>query len=140
MIGLGVMGRNLALNLRDHGYKVVAWDQSEGARAAFVARGEANVEVSETLAQAVAAIPTPRRLLVMVPAGAPVDAVIAQLRPLLAKGDAIIDGGNTRYQDTQRREQELRKDGLWFVGMGVSGGESGARLGPSLMPGGSAEA
>jgi 6-phosphogluconate dehydrogenase len=122
MIGLGVMGRNLTLNLRDHGYAMVAWDASEAARAAFIARGEANVVVPETLEQMVAAIPPPRRLIVLVPAGAPVDSVISGLRPLLSPGDAIIDGGNTRYQDTQRREADLRKDGLFFVGMGVSRG------------------
>ncbi len=140
MIGLGVMGRNLALNLRDHGYRVVAWDESSAARTAFIRRSEPNVFVPETLEGAVAAIAAPRCLLVMVPAGAPIDAVIARVRPLLAPGDAIIDGGNTRYQDTQRREIDLRKDGVLFVGMGVSGGESGARHGPSLMPGGSVEA
>jgi 6-phosphogluconate dehydrogenase len=140
MIGLGVMGRNLTLNLRDHGYDMVAWDASENARKAFIARGEANVLVPESLEAMVAAIPQPRRLIVLVPAGAPVDAVISGLRPFLSPGDAIIDGGNTRYQDTQRREAELRKDGLFFVGMGVSGGEAGARSGPSLMPGGSAKA
>jgi 6-phosphogluconate dehydrogenase len=140
MIGLGVMGRNLALNLRDHGYRVVAYDESPAARAAFVARNETGVDVASSLEEAVAGIAVPRRLLVMVPAGAPVDSVIGRLKPLLSPGDAIIDGGNTRYQDTQRREVDLRNQGIWFVGMGVSGGESGARFGPSLMPGGSAEA
>ena len=140
MIGLGVMGRNLALNFRDHGYHMVAWDVSDAARAAFSARAEPNVEVKESIEQLVAAIPAPRRLMLMVPAGTPVDTVIGLLRPQLTAGDAIVDGGNSRYQDTQRREADLRKDGILFVGMGVSGGEIGARRGPSLMPGGSDEA
>jgi 6-phosphogluconate dehydrogenase len=138
LVGLGVMGENLALNLHRHGYAVGGFDLDEAKRQDFAARTGA--AAPRSLQELVASLRTPRVLLAMVPAGAPVDAVLAQLRPLLAQGDIVIDGGNTRFTDTQRRIHELAGTGILFVGAGVSGGEQGALLGPSIMPGGDAAA
>ncbi len=142
LIGLGVMGRNLALNISDHGYRVAVWNfetdwidafvQEEGAGRTLVA--------AHTLPAFVAALTRPRRILMMITAGAPVDAVIRQLVPLLEPGDIIMDGGNSNFVDTERRRKEVEAEGLLYVGTGVSGGEEGARYGPSIMPGGSPEA
>src|SRR5690606_3211119 len=122
---------------------VAAWDANAAARDALLQQNEdssARVLMAVDLAELVRRVQRPRRLLVMVPAGEAVDRVIAALRPLLSPDDVIIDGGNTRFEDTRRREADLRTDGIRLVGMGISGGEEGARHGPSLMPGGTAAA
>jgi 6-phosphogluconate dehydrogenase len=135
--GLAVMGRNLALNVADKGFRVAVWNRDPSVVPRVVAENPAQRLVGTTrLTELVASLSTPRRLLLMVKAGEPVDAMLGQLAPLLAPGDIVIDGGNSWFLDTRRREQELRGRGLRFVGMGVSGGEAGARHGPSLMPGG----
>ena len=141
LVGLGVMGENLALNFERHGYAVGGFDLDALKRASFARRTEGlRAAAADTLAGLVHSLKRPRRVLLMVPAGAAVDAVLADLRPLLSAGDVIIDGGNTLYTDTQRRIQALEGSGLHYVGSGVSGGEEGALRGPALMPGGSAEA
>jgi len=128
LVGLGVMGRNLLLNFRDHGVSVLGLDTDiEKARA---------VDGVTSVAELVAGLAVPRTVLLLVPAGKPVDAAIDSLLPLLTAGDRIIDGGNSHFRDTERREKELRTRGVSFLGMGISGGEEGARTGPSLMPGG----
>jgi 6-phosphogluconate dehydrogenase len=138
MIGLAVMGRNLALNIQDHGFSVAVWNLETPVMEAFVAENAGKPFVgTKTLAEFVAALEKPRRIMMMIKAGKPVDAVLEQLKPLLEKDDIVIDGGNTHFEETRRREEDLRKLGVSFVGMGVSGGEEGARRGPSLMPGGS---
>ncbi len=136
VIGIGVMGSNLARNVRDHGFPVAVWDLDPGRTQKFVDEERGRAVGAHTLAELIAALERPRRILAMVPAGAPVDDILAKLRPLLAPGDIVIDGGNSWFEDTVRREREMTKAGFNFVGMGVSGGEEGARHGPSLMPGG----
>jgi 6-phosphogluconate dehydrogenase len=141
MVGLAVMGRNLALNIADHGFRVAVWNLEQPITETFVAEhGADRFVATRTLAELVASVERPRRLWLMIKAGKPVDEVLAQLGPLLESGDIVIDGGNTHFQETRRREEELRKAGVRFVGMGVSGGEEGARRGPALMPGGAQEA
>lgn len=136
VIGLGVMGRNLALNLADHGFSVAASDPF----AEVVTKAEASIGISVAVAatpeEAVALLAAPRKILMMVKAGAPVDALIDRLAPHLAAGDILIDGGNTHFRDTERRQTALTERGLHLVGLGVSGGEEGARNGPALMAGG----
>ncbi len=142
VVGLGVMGRNLALNVEGHGFSVAGYDLDASKAQALVAgeaRGRSIVAV-DSPAGLMQALERPRRILTMVPAGKPVDDVIAHLRPHLERGDILIDGGNSFFPDTERRSRELATAGLEFVGMGVSGGEEGALHGPSLMPGGSSEA
>jgi 6-phosphogluconate dehydrogenase len=134
IIGLGVMGRSLALNFARNGYPPVGFDLAPKLPEGFP------VAVASSLEKLVAALNPPRTLFLMVPAGAAVDAAIASLKPFLEKGDLIIDGGNSYFADTERREKELAQAGLYFIGMGVSGGESGALWGPSMMPGGSPDA
>ncbi|GAB3666407.1 NADP-dependent phosphogluconate dehydrogenase [Ramlibacter alkalitolerans] len=138
LVGLGVMGENLALNLHGHGFAVTGFDLEEHKRASFASR--LGTEAPRSLQELVASLRAPRVLLLMVPAGAPVDAVLRDLRPLLHPGDVVIDGGNTRFTDTQRRIAELTGSGILYVGAGVSGGEEGALRGPSIMPGGDAQA
>ncbi|MBD0335626.1 MAG: NADP-dependent phosphogluconate dehydrogenase [Cyanobacteria bacterium Co-bin13] len=138
VIGLAVMGENLALNVERNGFPVAVYNRSPEKTQTFMqerAPGK-NVQATYSLEEFVGALERPRRILVMVKAGNPVDAVIAQLRPLLQEGDMIIDGGNSLYEDTERRVGELESTGLSYIGMGVSGGEEGALNGPSLMPGG----
>ena len=138
VIGLAVMGRNLVLNLSDHGFRVAVYNRTLSRTEEFLA-GEADgraIVGTQSLPELVANLATPRVLLLMVQAGAAVDAVIEQLQPLLQPGDVVIDGGNSHYPDTVRRFEALRAQGLRFLGMGISGGEEGARHGPSLMPGG----
>jgi 6-phosphogluconate dehydrogenase len=135
MIGLAVMGRNLALNIADHGFRVAVWNLETPVTEAFVAENP-GMTGTRTLAELVAALEKPRRIMMMIKAGKPVDEVLAQLAPLLDAGDIVIDGGNTHFEETRRREADLKKAGINFVGMGVSGGGEGARRGPSLMPGG----
>ncbi|MBD2500217.1 NADP-dependent phosphogluconate dehydrogenase [Anabaena azotica] len=138
VIGLAVMGENIALNVERNGFPIAVYNRSREKTDAFMAQraGGRNVKAAFTLEEFVAALERPRKILVMVQAGKPVDAVIQQLKPLLDEGDIIIDGGNSWFEDTQRRTQELEPAGLRFLGMGVSGGEEGALNGPSLMPGG----
>jgi 6-phosphogluconate dehydrogenase len=141
IVGLGVMGENLALNLARNGHAVGGFDVEEGKRASFARRTAGGTgQACETLAQLVAGLRMPRRVLVMVPAGAAVDAVLSDLVPMLSPGDVVIDGGNTLYTDTQRRMRALEATGVLYVGAGVSGGEEGALRGPALMPGGHEQA
>ncbi|ASC72385.1 6-phosphogluconate dehydrogenase, decarboxylating [Halomicronema hongdechloris C2206] len=138
VIGLAVMGENLALNVERNGFPVAVYNRTAEKTDAFMknrAQGK-NVKATYSLEEFVSALERPRRILVMVKAGKPVDAVIQQLKPLLQEGDMIIDGGNSLFEDTERRVEELEATGLRFIGMGVSGGEEGALNGPSLMPGG----
>ncbi|HKN96437.1 MAG TPA: NADP-dependent phosphogluconate dehydrogenase [Pseudonocardiaceae bacterium] len=139
--GLAVMGRNLARNLARHGYAVALHNRTTARTRSLVEQhGDEGVFVpTETMAEFVAALERPRRVVIMVQAGGPTDAVIDELVPLLERGDIVIDCGNAHFADTRRREASLREHGLHFVGAGVSGGEEGALLGPSIMPGGSAE-
>ena len=131
------MGRNLALNALDEGVAVAGYDLGADAAEGFQAEADGRAVISTTdLGAFLDAVPRPRNLLVMVPAGPPVDAVIGALKGRLAEGDLLIDGGNSFFRDTQRRQAEMTAAGLHFFGMGVSGGEEGARHGPSLMPGG----
>ncbi|HMR67875.1 MAG TPA: NADP-dependent phosphogluconate dehydrogenase, partial [Anaerolineae bacterium] len=142
LIGLAVMGQNLVLNAADHGFSVSVYNRTASKTDEFMA-GEAqekNITPAYTLEEFVASLQRPRTIQIMVKAGAPVDAVIDQLKPLLDEGDIIIDGGNSFFPDTERRAKDLEAINLRFVGMGVSGGEEGARFGPSLMPGGTPEA
>ncbi len=142
VVGLGVMGSNLALNMERNGFSVAGFDLSAEKRQAFqqhAADGK-KVRVFDAMADFAAALEHPRRILVMVPAGAPVDAVIDHLKPYLQPGDIFIDGGNSYFLDTERRSLALLGEGFHFVGMGVSGGEEGALWGPSLMPGGEPQA
>ncbi len=142
VIGLGVMGENLALNVESRGFPVAVYNRTSSVTDKFMAArgGTKQVKATYSLEEFVTSLERPRRILVMVKAGGPVDAVIAQLKPLLEEGDMIIDGGNSLYQDTERRTKDLESTGLGFVGMGVSGGEEGALKGPSLMPGGTEQA
>ncbi|MEV4289773.1 NADP-dependent phosphogluconate dehydrogenase [Nonomuraea bangladeshensis] len=139
--GLATMGRNLARNLARHGYAVAVHNRSHSRTQQLVKEfgGEGTFVPSEDLAGFVASLKRPRRAIIMVKAGAGTDAVIDQLAALMEPGDMIVDGGNAHYADTRRREAALRERGLHFVGTGISGGEEGALLGPSIMPGGSAE-
>jgi len=142
LVGLAVMGANLALNIAEKGFPVAVYNRTTSRVGEFM--GEAgelarNIVPCETVETLVASLSKPRAIIIMVQAGAPVDAVIGQLKPLLDAGDMIIDAGNANFHDTIRREATLREDGLSFIGMGVSGGEEGARHGPSIMVGGLAE-
>jgi 6-phosphogluconate dehydrogenase len=141
VVGLGTMGRNLALNVASRGLAVAVWNREQDWTDRFIAENANRAFTgAASLEQFVRALKRPRRILMMIPAGKPVDEMIERLRPLLEAGDVLVDGGNSWYLDTRRREEVLRTDGLHFVGCGVSGGEEGARTGPSLMPGGSSEA
>jgi 6-phosphogluconate dehydrogenase len=138
VIGLAVMGRNLVLNLSDHGLRVAVYNRTWERTRDLLTTEAAGRDIlgCPTLAELVGALRTPRVVLLMVKAGVGVDAVLDQLLPLLAPGDVIVDGGNSHYGDTARRYEWLARAGIRFIGMGVSGGEEGARQGPSLMPGG----
>ncbi|MEM8923336.1 MAG: decarboxylating NADP(+)-dependent phosphogluconate dehydrogenase [Actinomycetota bacterium] len=143
LVGLAVMGQNLVLNMADHDLRVAVYNRTTATTEEF-ATGVAADKVASgaivptsTLEELIGALARPRRVMLMVKAGGVVDAVIGQLAPLLEPGDVIIDGGNSFYPDTARRQQELEAKGLLYVGSGVSGGEEGARHGPSIMPGGS---
>nr|BFE55865.1 NADP-dependent phosphogluconate dehydrogenase [Dactylosporangium thailandense] len=139
--GLAVMGRNLARNLARNGYTVAVHNRSYERTRRLVDEfaDEGTFVPSESMADFVASLARPRAVIIMVKAGGPTDAVIDELVPLLEEGDMIVDAGNAHFADTRRREQALREHGLHFVGTGVSGGEEGALLGPSIMPGGSPE-
>ncbi|AFY67337.1 NADP-dependent phosphogluconate dehydrogenase [Geitlerinema sp. PCC 7407] len=139
LIGLAVMGENLALNVERNGFSVAVYNRTSEKTEAFMAnraQGK-NIKPTYSIEEFVSSLERPRRILIMVKAGKPVDAVIDQLKPLLEPGDMIIDGGNSLYEDTDRRVADLEAAQLQFIGMGVSGGEEGALNGPSLMPGGS---
>jgi 6-phosphogluconate dehydrogenase len=142
VIGLAVMGQNLILNMNDHGYKVVAYNRTYQKTKAFLEGTAKGTEIigADSIESMVASLSSPRKIMLMVQAGAAVDLVIASLLPLLDKGDIIIDGGNSKFDDSERRANELKEKGFLFVGSGVSGGEEGARNGPSLMPGGHKDA
>lgn len=137
MIGLGTMGRNLLLNMADKGFSVTGYDKDQKMIAKLEDEGKNhNLEGFDNIENFIDSLQTPRTLILLVPAGPIVDSVIAELKPLLSKGDIIIDSGNSHFSDTNRRVAELENDGLHFFGMGISGGEEGARFGPSMMPGG----
>ena len=142
LIGLAVMGENLVLNMESRGYTVAVFNRTTSKVDEFInGRGKGKKLVgAHTVKDLVAALKKPRKVMIMVKAGAPVDAVIDEVAPLLEPGDILIDGGNTHYPDTTRRTQALEKKGLLFVGTGVSGGEEGALKGPSIMPGGNPKA
>ncbi|HEX4703541.1 MAG TPA: NADP-dependent phosphogluconate dehydrogenase, partial [Pseudonocardiaceae bacterium] len=139
--GLAVMGRNLARNLARHGYAVALHNRTATRTRSLVAEhgDEGTFVPTESVEEFIAALERPRRVVIMVKAGEPTDAVIDELAPLMEPGDILIDCGNAHFADTRRREAALRERGLHFVGAGVSGGEEGALLGPSIMPGGSVE-
>jgi len=142
VVGLGVMGSNLALNMERNGFPVVGYDLDEQKTAAFLngpAKGKRLVAASSP-ADLMSLLERPRRVLMMVPAGAPVDGAIAHLSPHLEPGDMLIDGGNSLFSDTDRRSRELEAKGFHYIGTGVSGGEEGALWGPAIMPGGQIEA
>jgi 6-phosphogluconate dehydrogenase len=138
LIGLAVMGENLALNIERNGFSIAVYNRSRDKTDKFMETRAAgkNVKPTYTIPELVASLERPRRVMIMVKAGAPVDGVINELKPLLEPGDIIIDGGNSLFNDTDRRTIELEQANLQFIGMGVSGGEEGALNGPSLMPGG----
>ena len=141
LTGLAVMGQNLVLNMERNGCTVAVHNRTVKTMQDFVAAHPGKRLIGcETLAEFVAALERPRKIMIMVKAGAPVDSVIDQLIPLLGPGDLIIDGGNSYFMDTERRSQDLAAKGLRFIGTGVSGGEEGALKGPSIMPGGQPEA
>jgi 6-phosphogluconate dehydrogenase len=139
LIGLAVMGQNLALNIADHGFQISVYNRTTEKMTRFVADNPntpGGLVGTATLEEFVQSLAKPRRIVILVQAGAATDAVIDSLVPLLAPGDIIVDGGNAKWTDTIRREKTLHEKGLRFIGSGVSGGEVGARFGPSLMPGG----
>lgn len=138
LIGLAVMGQNLVLNIESRGYAVAVYNRTAARTDEFMAGAAQGKRITPcyTLPELVAALSKPRKVMLMVQAGAPVDETIAQLKPLLEPGDLIIDGGNSFYKDTERRAVALEKEGLNYIGTGVSGGEEGALKGPAIMPGG----
>lgn len=141
VIGLAVMGKNLALNIESRGFSVSVYNRSSSKTEEFLqeAKGK-NVVGTYSIEEFVQSLETPRKILLMVKAGTATDATIQSLLPHLEKDDILIDGGNTYYKDTQRRNKELAESGIHFIGTGVSGGEEGALKGPSIMPGGQKEA
>ena len=143
VIGLAVMGKNLILNIADHSYSIAVYNRTLSKVDDFVANEAKGLCIfpSHSIKEFVSLLqPSPRKILLMVKAGEVVDEYISQLLPFLEKGDIIIDGGNSNFEDSQRRYKELKEKGFVFVGMGISGGEEGARHGPSIMPGGDVRA
>ena len=141
LIGLGVMGQNLALNMERNGYRVAGYDIDAQKVSDFVAAHKDKKLISCATKEAfVEALERPRKIMMMVTAGAPVEAVIKDIKPLLEQGDLLIDGGNSFFKDTERRAEALQSDGIMYMGAGVSGGAEGALWGPSIMPGGQTEA
>jgi 6-phosphogluconate dehydrogenase len=138
LIGLGVMGGNLVKNLVNHGYRVMVYNRST-QKSLDLAKGDptGNIIAALTMPEFIAGLNSPRCILLMVSAGQAVDSMLDQLRPLLSPGDVVIDGGNSYYKDSERREAALTPSGIHFIGMGISGGSEGALRGPSMMPGGS---
>ena len=143
LIGLAVMGENLALNMESKGFTVAVYNRSvpgeEGVVDRFInGRGKSKRFIgTHSIEQLVDSVKSPHIIMMMVKAGRPVDELISQLLPFLSSGDVIVDGGNSDFHDTERRVKELEKKGIYFVGTGISGGEEGALHGPSVMPGGS---
>ncbi len=140
VIGMAVMGRNLALNINDHGFTVAVFNRDPKLSEAAVGESGGTMVATSSLQDLVGRLERPRKIVMMIKAGAPVDQVMGDLQPLLDRGDIVVDGGNSWYEDTQRREKTYTAAGLRFVGTGVSGGEDGARNGPSIMPGGAPDA
>jgi 6-phosphogluconate dehydrogenase len=138
LIGLGVMGQNLVLNMADHGFSVAVYNRTAEKTRTFMEKevGDRKIRAGYDLGEFIDLLHKPRAVLILVQAGSPVDAVIEELLPVLETGDLIIDGGNSYFRDTDRRSKSLGEKGFHYMGMGVSGGESGARHGPSMMPGG----
>ena len=142
MVGLAVMGKNLVLNMADKGFSVAAYNRTASVTEEFastIQEGQ-HVQACYSLEEFIGSLARPRKIMLMVKAGAAVDAVIGSLEPLLDPGDIVIDGGNSYFGDTQRRGQDLSQKHIHFLGVGISGGEKGARNGPSMMPGGPKEA
>ena len=142
LIGLAVMGQNLVLNINDHGWKVAVFNRTVSKVDAFLSGPAKNTQVVAThsLEEFFKTLKRPRKVMFMVKAGNPVDMLIDECLPFLEKGDIVIDGGNSHYPDTERRMKMLQEKGILFVGTGISGGEEGARYGPSIMPGGNPDA
>lgn len=141
VMGMAVMGKNLALNIESRGYSVSIYNRTTSKAEAVIEENPGkNLHLQKTVEEFVNSLEKPRRIILMVQAGPGTDAVIQQVLPFLDKGDVLIDGGNTFYKDTMRRNEELEESGVYFIGTGVSGGEEGALLGPSIMPGGQKEA
>ena len=142
LIGLAVMGQNLALNINDHGYTLAVYNRSSEKTEAFLAKSAKNTKIipAYSLKELISQLKSPRRVMLMIKAGKPVDLTIEALLPLLDEGDIIIDGGNSHFPDTIRRTKELEEKGILFIGTGISGGEEGARFGPAIMPGGNPQA
>jgi 6-phosphogluconate dehydrogenase len=142
LIGLAVMGQNLVLNLSDHGFSVSVFNRTFEKTKEFLDKGAKGRKIFgfEHVKDFVASLARPRKIILLVKAGAPVSETIQEILPFLDKGDVIIDGGNSYFKDTQKRFHDLQTKGIYYIGMGVSGGEEGARFGPSLMPGGTQEA
>ncbi|MCA1639999.1 MAG: NADP-dependent phosphogluconate dehydrogenase, partial [Acidobacteria bacterium] len=140
MIGLGTMGRNFLLNVAEHGFSCVGYDLDAAKRQLLLDEGAGmKITTAENIGEFVESLETPRKIMLLVPAGKIVDGVIENLLPYLDKGDIIIDGGNSHFVDTETRETYLAGKGIEFLGVGVSGGEEGARHGASIMPGGKRE-
>ena len=141
MIGLGVMGRNLLLNMADHGFSVAGYDKDPSkVEALRKESADRDIRGAENIPDFIGLLRTPRAIMMLVPAGAPVDSVINDLLVHVQPGDLIIDAGNSYFKDTNLRARNLTEKGIQFLGVGVSGGEEGARHGPSIMPGGPKEA
>ena len=141
MVGLGVMGRNLLLNMADHDYRVVGYDKDGGKVQALKMEAEERaIRGAESLEEFVSLLQTPRVVMMLVPAGKPVDSVIGDVLPHLETGDLIIDGGNSYFEDTNLRGTTVADRGIQYLGVGISGGSRGARFGPSMMPGGPKDA
>lgn len=142
LIGLAVMGQNLVLNMNDHGFTVAVFNRTVSKVDDFMAGSAKNTKVigARSMKDFFASLKRPRKVMFMVKAGAPVDDLIEECLPFLEKGDIVIDGGNSHYPDTERRVESLKAKGILYIGAGISGGEEGARHGPSIMPGGNPEA
>lgn len=143
LIGLGVMGQNLVLNIQSRGYSVSVYNRTSETTHKFIdgpAKGREGITPAYSIEELVGSLKSPKKIIIMVKAGEPVDLVIKSLLPLLHEGDIIVDGGNSYFKDTMRRYDELKSQGILFMGVGISGGEEGALKGPSIMPGGSKEA
>ena len=141
LIGLAVMGENLTLNIESQGFRISVFNRTVSKVDNFIAGGAKgkNIVGTHSIEEFIGSLSTPRKMILMVQAGAAVDACINELTPHLSEGDLIIDGGNSNFQDTIRRTKDLASKGIRFIGTGISGGEEGARYGPAMMPGGTPE-
>ena len=141
LIGLAVMGKNLALNIADHGYSVAVYNRSREKTDSLLEEArDKNIGGMYSLEELVNSLEKPRKIILMVKAGKAVDEMISQLLPLISSGDLLMDGGNSNYIDTMERSKRLEAENIYYLGTGISGGEEGARNGPAIMPGGSPEA